>query len=102
MKFKLLQGNDRLKGLIGRLDLCPTFFQCDNNRKGVSLHTFGCLTAMDMLFLDEQGKVLQSFIGVKPYKYVHCKRKGIKYVLELPAYTGLGIKQVKIAKSFYS
>lgn len=48
-----------------------------------SVHTFGMRFALDLIFLDGQGRVVHSVAGVKPGRIVACRRA--QAVVELPA-----------------
>ncbi len=84
----------RLRGLIGRAPLRP--------REGLllahcrSVHTFGMRTALDIVFLDEHGKILKCAVSVPPLRLAGAR--GARHTLELSPGTvqrlGLGPQQV--------
>jgi uncharacterized membrane protein (UPF0127 family) len=48
-----------------------------------SVHTFGMRFALDLIFLDEAGGVLELHRGVPPGRFIRCP--GAMAVLELPS-----------------
>jgi uncharacterized membrane protein (UPF0127 family) len=48
-----------------------------------SVHTFGMLFRLDLVFLDREGAVLREALGVGPFRVVGCR--GAVAVLELPS-----------------
>lgn len=53
-----------------------------------SVHTFGMRFALDVLFLDEEGRVLELRRGVRPGRVLRCR--SARQVLELPAPSAAG------------
>ncbi len=47
-----------------------------------SVHTFGMLFRLDVLFLDREGRVLREVCGVVPGRVLRCR--GAAAVLEIP------------------
>ena len=50
-----------------------------------SVHSFGMRFALDVYFLDREGRVLRRDLGVRPCRFLACR--GAEWVLELPATT---------------
>lgn len=74
----------RLRGFLGRQEPAPgegmLLMPCD------AIHTFGMSFPLDVLFLDERGKVLEAIRSLRPWKWTRRVR-GARYALELPAGT---------------
>jgi hypothetical protein len=71
----------RLRGFLGRPEPLPgegiLLTPCN------SIHTFGIQFDLDVLFLDEQGKVLKLIRGLRPWRFTRRVRQA-EYVLEVP------------------
>ncbi|MEK6252914.1 MAG: DUF192 domain-containing protein [Actinomycetota bacterium] len=48
-----------------------------------SIHTFGMRFALDLVFLDGEGRPMRQVRGAPPFRFVSCR--GAAEVLELPA-----------------
>lgn len=90
----------RLKGLLGCTFLEPgaglLLYPCS------SVHSFGMKISIDVLFLDENLRVLRTVPWMKPG--LTARQKGARFVLELKAGTieRLGIKTGDILNISYS
>ncbi len=73
----------RLRGLIGRPRLEPgegmLITPCN------SVHTLGMRYAVDVVFLDREGRILKLVTHLKPMRM--AARRGARHALELPAGT---------------
>ena len=71
----------RFRGFLGRPEPIPgegiLLFPCNG------VHTWGMSFDVDILFLDEQGKVLELIRSLRPWKWTPRVR-GARYVLEVP------------------
>ena len=74
----------RLKGFIGRQEPKPgegiLFLRCDG------IHTYWMSFDLDVLFLDEKGRVLDLLRAIQPWKRTR-RVSGARYVLEVPVGT---------------
>lgn len=86
----------RFVGLMFEPQMVPTLFVKPKPGE-VLLHTWFCCSAMDVVFLDGEFRVLKAQGGVLPYKTVDCQ-DAVKYVLELPFGTiaGVGVKEGEV------
>lgn len=72
----------RFVGLMGRRDLPEGFGLLLKNESAI--HTFGMRVAIDVVYLDAQGKILRVTDAMPPSRLGPLGR-GIRNVLELPA-----------------
>jgi uncharacterized protein len=75
---------ERLVGLVGRKSLEPGEGLWLDPCNGV--HTFGMRFSIDLLVLDEDGRVLRIVTRLSPWR-VSAPSRGGKSVVELPAFT---------------
>lgn len=83
----------RMRGLIGKREL--------GNNEGMffpecrMIHTCFMSMAIDVLFLDDKGEVLDVFHEVKPWRMAGCRESGGRHTLELACgiCARLGIKK---------
>ena len=71
----------RVKGLLGRD--CLADGQGLLFKNASSLHTFFMQFPIDILYIDRQGRMLKSAVGVRPFKLVAAPFRS-HYALELP------------------
>jgi uncharacterized membrane protein (UPF0127 family) len=88
LKVKALKNElERIKGLIGVKDVHPVYFQ---TRFGI--HTFGVLSPVDVIILDDEYRVVKIMEKLKPFRIFVWNPK-YENVIEAPSKT---IKENKI------
>ncbi len=71
----------RLVGLLGRTHL--PFGEGLVLVPGSGIHTCFMRMAIDVVFVDKEGRVLKTATNVRPFRFVMCPR-GTRYTVELP------------------
>lgn len=79
----------RLRGLLGRRALAPG--ECLLLHPACAIHTCGMRFAIDVVFLDDEHRVLRVVEGVRPWRLASCR--GARSVLELPAGTCVALHE---------
>ncbi len=75
----------RLRGLMFRKnrDIIIIFSMEKPERTGASIHSFFVFFTFDLIFLDENGTVMEKYT-VKPFTPNITPKNKVKYILELP------------------